>query len=109
MRLVCVLLIALLGATACTKKSERLLFNGVYYPTKAKRVKGDREQFVVTVRRADRGVEGARSAGRHGGTNYCLKNYGTSDIDWSDGPDGEDGTLTVSGGSLTFRGKCVLW
>ena len=99
-----------LGLSACTKKSERVLFDGNYYPTKAKPAgKDDRKSFVVTVRRADQGLDGAREAGRHGGTGYCIREFGTSDIVWTRGPDAEDGTLEVAGGSLILRGDCVLW
>ena len=102
--------VAGLALSACTKKSERILFNGNYYPTKAKAVgKSDRRSFVVSVRRVDQGLAGAKEAGRHGGKTYCLQNYGTSEIEWAIGPDTPDTALELSGGRLVFRGTCVLW
>ena len=109
MRVFGVILVALIGLTGCAPKSERVFFNGVYYPAKAKRVKSDRTQFVVSVRRAEKGIDGARLAGIHEGTGYCLKNYGTSEIVWTDGSDAENARLTTSGGKLVLKGKCSLW
>lgn len=94
---------------ACTKNKERVLFNGVYYPTKETSESDDRRSFKVSVRRAERGMLGAREAGRYGGTRYCLKNFGTSDLEWTQGPDAEDGVLEIAGGNLILRGRCILW
>ncbi len=102
-------LVAAFALSACQKRNERVLFDGKYYPVKESGAKGDRNSFVVTVRRAEQGLDAAREAGRHGGTRYCLKNFGTSDIDWTQGPDAEDAELELSGGNLIFRGRCVLW
>ena len=95
--------------SACTKDEDRVFFGGKYYPTKGQSVKGDRQSFVVSVRNTEQGMDDAREAGRHGGTTYCLKNYGTSNIEWTSGPDAEDGTLEMAGGNLILRGRCVLW
>ena len=105
-----VLLIAGIGLAGCAKKDERVFFDGNYYPSKARAVsKDDRQEFSVAVRRVDQGLAGARQAGRHGGTEYCLKNFGTSDIEWIVGPDAPDAALGLPGSSLTMRGSCVLW
>lgn len=94
---------------ACSKKEDRVYFNGIYYPSKETADKADRKLFKVAVRRVEKGIDGAREAGRYGGTRYCLKNFGTSEIDWIQGPDGDDGTLSVEGGRLVLTGRCVLW
>ena len=100
----------MLAVSGCSKKSERLLFNGAYYPTKARTAdKAERTAFTVSVRRADQGLKGAREAGRHGGREYCLNNFGTSEIAWTVGPDAPDTVLVAMGGSLVLSGKCVLW
>jgi len=97
-----------LAVSGCTKKSDRVLFNGAYYPTKARAAdKSDRTLFTVSVRRADQGLAGAREAGRHAGKKYCLTNFGTSEIAWTVGPDASAAALTGSG--FTLSGKCVLW
>lgn len=106
----CLLLVAGLALSGCAKKESRVYFNGNYYPTKGKHVgKDDRREFVVTVRRANQGEAGAREAGRYGGKQYCLKNYGTSEIEWAVGPDAPAGTYDASKGSIAMRGTCILW
>lgn len=99
-----------LGVAGCTRKSDRLLFNGAYYPVKARTVdKGERTRFSVSVRRADQGLAGAREAGRHGGKQYCLEKFGTSEIEWTLGPDATDAALTGGGSGMVMTGKCVIW
>lgn len=98
-----------LAAASCAKRQERVLFDGNFYPTKSKADKSDRANFVVTVRRVSRGIDGARMAGGHEGTRYCIENFGTSVIEWTQGPDAEDGTLQMSGGNLVLRGRCITW
>ena len=109
MKGIVLMLAAVLALAACGDKSKRLYFDGKLYPATAKKEEGARELFVVTVRKADQGLDGAREAGRHAGHKYCIENYGTSNIEWSQGPDAEDGTLVFAGGSLILRGKCVVW
>jgi len=107
---IAILMTVMLAVPGCTKKSERLLFNGAYYPIKARAAdKAERTAFTVSVRRADQGLKGAREAGRHGGKEYCLNNFGTSEIVWTVGPDAPDRVLAGMGGSLALSGKCVLW
>ncbi len=94
----------------CTNRENRLTFDGNYYPTREKGVsRDDRQAFEVTVRRADRGVDGAREAGRHGGSKYCIENFGTSEIDWTSGPDDAVETLRFNNGNLILSGRCVTW
>lgn len=102
-------LTVLLVLGACAEQSGKTYFDGKYYPAKGKAVKGDRERFVVSVRKAGQGIDGAREAGRHAGVTYCIENFGLSDIIWEKGPDAEDGTLVVEGGNLVLTGKCVVW
>lgn len=109
MRAVALMLAAALAVGACTDKERRVYFDGNYYPAKAKKVKGDRESFVVTVRKTSKGLDGAREAGRHAGVTYCIKNFGYSEIDWTNGPDAEDGNLTQANGNLVLKGRCRVW
>lgn len=109
MKYVGLILAAMLVLGACAKKEEKVLFDGNFYPSKAKNGKGDRKVFVVSVRRASQGINGAREAGRHAGTLYCLKNFGTSEINWEVGPDAAEDMLTTKSGSLTLKGECFLW
>ena len=102
-------LTAVMGLSACGDRSERVRFNGEYYPAKVSRDRDARDQFEVSVRRADRGLAGAREAGRYAATRYCLKEFGTSTIEWVNGPDAEDGRLRMSNGRLSLSGACVTW
>lgn len=106
-RLAVLVLAAAVGLSACAKREERLFFNGKYYPAKGRAASEDRKSFAVTVRRAAQGIEGARAAGGHEGTRYCVKNFGTSEIVWAQGPDSPN--ITMSGGSLVLTGRCELW
>ncbi len=109
MRMLVVLMASTLLLSACTEKDKRVYFSGNYYPTKAKKAKGDREAFTVTVRRASQGIEGAREAGRHGAIRYCVETFGYSGIDWSVGPDDNAAITAGSKGSLVMKGRCRIW
>lgn len=100
--------ISALGLTACAKPGERTLFEGKYYPAKVKKG-ATREEFVVSVRRVDQGIKGAREAGRFEATRYCIETVGDSTIEWLQGPDAEDGRLITEGGNLVLSGTCVKW
>ncbi len=108
--LVAPVLVLALAVAGCTRKEERMYFDGKYYPAKARAAdKSDRKAFVVTVRRIKQGLRGAREAGRHAGMRYCLKNFGTSEIEWTLGPDRPVAQLDISGGRLSLGGRCVPW
>ena len=103
-------LITLVMLAGCTERAKRVYFDGKHFPTREKAVSKDaRDQFVVTVRRADQGLDPAREAGRHGGSKYCIKNFGTSEIEWSSGPDDPAETLQISNGALVLTGRCITW
>jgi hypothetical protein len=83
-------------------------FDGNYYPTRSKKAGDQREQFVITVKRADQGIAGARKAGQWEATRYCIKTVGDSTLTWQPGYDPETGAV-IEGGSLILRGSCVKW
>lgn len=94
----------------CARNSERVTFNGQFYKQKSKAASRDnRERFVVTVRRVDRGYDGALAAGAYEGKRYCVQNFGTSEVEWYQSPLAPRGTVQPDGNKLTFTGKCVLW
>lgn len=106
--LVALMLIAALMLSACGgKKADRIAFDGQYFRATAKKTDKQRLNFQVTVRPVSASLEGARAAGRYEATRYCVGNFGTSDVDWVDGPDAEDGRLRVSGDSLLLVGTCA--
>lgn len=103
-------LCVLMALGGCTEKAKRVTFDGKYYPTREKGAgKAERDQFTVTVRRASQGLDGAREAGRHGGSKYCIKNFGTSEIEWARGPDDPAETLIINNSNLVFSGRCITW
>lgn len=98
-------LLAVAALAACSSKEDRVLFDGIYF--RAKAVKLDKEQpdsFTVTVNNYGESVDAAREAGRYEGTKYCIVNYGTSNIEWSQGPDDEQ--LMTDGDKLLLAGTC---
>ncbi|WP_299725153.1 hypothetical protein [uncultured Tateyamaria sp.] len=101
------MLIAVLLLSACNgRKADRIAFDGQFFRASAKKVDKQRLDFEVTVRPVSASLEGARAAGAYEATRYCVGNFGTSDIDWTDGPDGEDGTLRISNDRLLLTGTC---
>lgn len=96
-----------LALGACTEQDKRLAFDGQYFRAKSAMVdKDNREHFVVTVHKPGQSLSGARQAGAHEGTYYCIRNFGTSRIKWTAGPDVPDAGLTLDKGVLTFTGEC---
>lgn len=110
MRSVIISLVALMLLGGCVERAKRVMFDGKYYPTREKAAdKQDRRAFTVTVRKAAQGIDGAREAGRHGGSKYCIKNFGTSEIEWARGPDDAAETLQLANGTLLLTGRCITW
>lgn len=105
------LCLAVLATASCgTRNEERVLFDGNFYKAKTKAVsKDDRKVFETVVRRPDQGIKGALAAGEHEAKRYCLKNFGTSEIEWTRGPFDPQAPLYAEGGSLVLNGTCILW
>lgn len=104
-----ILLCAVLVA-GCTKREERVLFDGKYYPAKVRAERGDRRVFTASVGRAGRGVEGARKAAVHEATRHCIANFGTSTIEWKGAREGQEGPVfTRSGDRVSVSGTCTIW
>ena len=107
---VSVICLAVAATASCTRNQERELFDGNFYKAKTKAVsKEDRKIFQTVVRRPDQGSKGALAAGEHEAKRYCLKNFGTSEIEWTRGPFDPQAALYAEGGSLTLNGTCILW
>ncbi|WP_299768604.1 hypothetical protein [uncultured Tateyamaria sp.] len=102
------LLIAALLLSACQeRRSERVAFDGVFFRATSGKVDKEREQFEIGVSPVSASLEGAREAGRYEAVRYCIKQFGSSDIVWIEGPDAEDGRLRISGDKLLLRGTCT--
>ena len=94
--------------TGCSNPFEleenKVSFDGYYFSSKLSRSKLDGRSFDLTIRRANRSLLGAREAGRYEATSFCIKNYGTSDINWVLGPD--DQSIGLTGKVLKLSGQC---
>ncbi|MEP1587602.1 MAG: hypothetical protein ABJR46_17910 [Tateyamaria sp.] len=105
--LTALLLIAALLLSACVeRRADRIAFDEEFFRATSKKLDKDRINFEVTVRPVSASLEGARDAGRQEATRYCVGNFGSSDIDWIEGPDAEDGRLRVSRDTLRLVGRC---
>lgn len=102
-------LVAALALGACTRPGDRMLFEGNFYPAKAKKDGDDRTEFEVSVRRIGQGLSGALEAGRFEGTRYCVETYGDSTIVWKPAQGPDDFAGNAEGDTLTLRGGCVKW
>lgn len=103
-------LISLAVLASCTEREQRVLFEGNYYPGKARAEKADRRNFTASVRRAGRGANGAQQAVFYEATRYCLDNFGTSEIEWVGVSDGSEGPVYVrSGDTVSVKGRCIIW
>tara|TARA_R110000823_G_scaffold120472_2_gene245125 strand:+ start:834 stop:1160 length:327 start_codon:yes stop_codon:yes gene_type:complete len=92
--------------SGCTAQEDRLAFDGKYFSTNVSKVDGRRDVFTLRVKNAAQSIEGAREAARYHATTYCIRNYGSSDINWVVGPDAPAESLRLDGGVLTFQGAC---
>lgn len=103
-------LAASVALTACSgerKRRDQLPFEGIYFKSRAASTREDRRAFTVTVTPVSASLDGARAAGRYEATKYCLRAFGSSDIDWTLAPDAEQATLAVADDTLTLTGRCA--
>lgn len=93
----------------CTKREDRVLFEGEYFRTKVSKADRDNPQdFVVQVPDISKNFEAAREAGRFEATRYCVQTFGTSDIVWTAGPDVDPDSLLIEKDRLTLTGSCLF-
>jgi len=86
---------------------EKITFDGHYFIAKVDRPdRKVRDHFMVYVRNPQQSLEAAREAGRYEAVKYCIKEYGTSRIDWIQGPDVEDAALVFENERLVLEGIC---
>lgn len=106
--MITLLLMAALVLSACSeRRADRVAFDGVFFRSNANKIEKQRDQFEISVTPVSSSLEGAREAGRYEATRYCIGNFGSSKIEWIEGPDAEDGTLRISGDKLLLRGTCT--
>ena len=96
-------------AAGCNKREDKIVpFDGHYFKVKSSTVdkKVTLADFTVTIRQVSQSLDGAREAGGYEGIRYCIKNFGTSQIDCAVGPETEPQNLRVVDDTLTFAGRC---
>lgn len=88
-------------------RQQAVTFEGVAFRGDAKPM-GDKggADFTATVRQPARSIDGAVQAAQYQGTKYCIENFGTSDIDWTVGPDTPKDQLAISNDTLSLSGRC---
>lgn len=106
MKIVIPVLMAVLALPACTDKKKLTPFDGHYFRTKVSKVDKNLFDFEVKIRDVSQSIEGARQAGEYAGISHCIRYYGSSDINWSVGPDTPAEELRVVDDTLIFRGVC---
>jgi len=99
-------IVGALALSACTDSDNRIAYDGQYFRTKVSAIDKDRDVFVLTVKDPNKSLTGARLAAHHEGTQYCVGNFGTSDIAWDIDPLDEEAQLRIEGDLLTFQGTC---
>lgn len=66
----------------------------------------NRADFTVSVRGADRSIEGARQAAAYAGTQHCITYFGSSEIVWATDPRDDSVDIPLSGDDLVVSGQC---
>jgi hypothetical protein len=105
MKFVC--LISILAAvTACGRieTENDPLFDGMRFSSKILISKTNPKAFDIVVANAAKSLAGAREAGRWRSTVYCVRTYGTSDVDWVISPDAD--APVIENGDLILTGAC---
>ncbi|MBB04575.1 MAG: hypothetical protein CML03_03515 [Pseudooceanicola sp.] len=107
-------LVAMTALSACAKNGgnpfgNREAYDGHFFRVKLDRNRDDRAAFGVTVNDAGRSLIGAREAARQKANEYCIRQFGRSDLTWVVSPDVEDAQLPIVNGALVMRGECAGW
>lgn len=109
--LMSLLLVSIVAGCGVTKRAlgqkNRVYFGEFYFPARVSSTKEDRQSFAVSVDNIAQSLEQAREAGRYEGVKYCIDNYGSSDVAWTNGPDVEDTELNIIDGKLHLAGRCL--
>lgn len=85
---------------------NRIEINGTTFRSKLDIGGEARRDLTITVRPVQVDPHGAQEAGRYRATVYCLRKFGSSDTEWSVGPDIPADQLRIVDDSITLRGRC---
>ena len=101
------ILLSILLLFGCSARinENRVAFDGFMFNSKLK-VGLNKQDFEITVPRANRSLSGAKEAGRYEATIYCVNKFGTSDIVWDLDP--EDVSKVSSSKSIFIKGHCRI-
>ena len=66
------------------------------------------EEFVVSVKNKEQGIEEVRESVRFEATKYCLLYFGTSDINWKISQITQDWAFDSNSEKLIFSGQCEV-
>lgn len=91
---------------ACSNDDDLIAFDGKFFRTKVKKVDKQWDVFTVEIRDVSQSLEGARQSGQYAGIEYCVGQFGTSDVIWTVGPDTPAEQLRIVDDRMTFRGRC---
>lgn len=100
-------LILVLAACSGGRRRDMVAFDGQFFKARASSSRQDRAAFAVTVTPVSASLSGAREAGRYEAVKYCIRTFGSSEMDWELGPDAPEEALVVVEDTLTFSGRCV--
>lgn len=92
---------------ACADSADIPRFDGLQFGGRLQADREDRRAFTAQVAPVSQSLAGAREAARHEGTVYCVRNYGSSDIEWIADPDADESALQIEDDRLFVAGRCA--
>ena len=96
-----------LNLVACGERyrDNQVAFEGIKFDADLSTDKNDDFAFRVSVKKAEKNIDGAREAGRYEATKFCIEKLSTSDVEWANGPDADQ--LMIKDGNLELSGRCA--
>lgn len=94
------------GGGGSARGPNSVEINGIKFRSKLDIDGEEKRDLTITVRPVVADPEAAQEAGRYRATFYCLKKFGSSDTDWTVGPDIPPDQMTIVDDSTTLRGSC---
>lgn len=107
MRVLILGLAACVGVMGCSRDQNVYAFDDVIFKANAKKEGDTRANFTATATPASSSITGALQSAEYQGIKYCVNNYGTSEIDWSFGPDQDLETYAPENDVVVLTGTCV--
>ena len=98
----CVALLAGCGQS----ELDVITFEGDRFAGNLRSERGDRAAFVATGGPASISLEGAKQAAVYQAVQHCIDYLGTSDFEWTNGPDVDDTALIIVENEVVLTGRC---